>query len=97
MKKLSTSTLDDTSIYDFYIGARASAVLAAAIKIGIFEVLNRQPTSLDELCKELALSRRGAQSFLRSLVAMKLVIEKNDRFSNTAQTSAFLLKGKQGY
>jgi len=97
MKKLSASSLDDTNIYNFYIASRASAVLAASLKLGLFEVLENKPCSLGEICKRLNLSRRGAQSFLRSLIAMNLVKEQNQLFSNTDQTSAFLLKNKQGY
>ncbi len=97
MKKLSAPSLDDTNIYNFYIGSRASAVLAASLKIGLFEILEKKPKSLEELCRELNLSRRGARSFLRSLVAMNLLNEQDKNFSNTEQTSAFLLKNKQGY
>lgn len=96
-KRLHCSDLDQRPIYDFYIAARSSAVLAASLRLGLFETLEKQPKTLEQLMEELSISFRGMQAFLHSLLAMGLIEKQDDLFRNRPHTSAYLIEGREGY
>ena len=95
--KLQASDLDYRLIYDHYIAGRRSAVLTVALKLEIFTVLERSPLSITELSEKCDLSLRGCTGIVRSLMAMQLLNELDNLLYNTPESSAFLIKGKEGY
>ena len=64
---------DGPSVYDLYIAGRASAVLAVAVRLDLFSILDRAPLTDEELAKAVDLSMRGASALLRSLRSLGLV------------------------
>lgn len=74
MNQRSFPTVDPTPIFELFRGNYASELLTAAVAhFQLFERLNRQPMSLDELRQSLSLDRRPALVLLTALRAMKLL------------------------
>jgi len=73
-QKLELSNLSDTPIYDVYIAARKSALLAVAVHIGFFDKLAiKEAMTLQEVMKEFDLTERGADGFLVGLRSVQLL------------------------
>lgn len=64
---------DERQVYDLYVSGRASAVLAACVRLGLFERLLLGPLGPVELASALGIEERGARALLRCLWAMGLV------------------------
>ena len=75
----------------------ASKTLLSAIEIGVFTELARGPEAFDPLCQRLSLHPRSARDFLDTLVALGFLTRTGDRYSNSAETDAFLDRGKPSY
>ena len=84
-------------MYDTYIQARASAALAVALRIGIFETLHIQPSDHDTIAQKHALHPRGAQAILRALSAAEIIIHHEGNFSLGEEASTYLLKESPFY
>ncbi len=85
---------DDRRIYDTYIAARQSAALAAAVRAGVFDVLDREPLTPEELAERLGLRPRPVQLLTRVLRALGLLLEQDGRLRLAADASEFLVRGK---
>jgi hypothetical protein len=57
-------------------GFRGTALVAAAVRVGLFEGLSGTPRSCDELAAELNLHLPSVQRVLRGLAVLELVFEK---------------------
>jgi hypothetical protein len=78
-------------------GIWSAAILAAAVRHGVFTALESKPDSADGLAKRLGISRRGAQALLDGLTGVGLLALSNGTYQNTPEASAFLVKDKPGY
>jgi SAM-dependent methyltransferase len=84
-------------IYDAYIAARQSAALAAAVRVGLFELLDREPLSPDDAAARLGLERRPVRLLMRVLRAMGLLEGEGVRLAPTADARAHLVRGRPGW
>jgi predicted transcriptional regulator len=69
---------EDKKIYDIYIAGRTSAALAAAVRIGLFDLLREKPMSETEIIKKLGFYKRPMKALLLVLRAMKLIVRKDE-------------------
>jgi predicted O-methyltransferase YrrM/DNA-binding transcriptional ArsR family regulator len=88
---------DDGRIYDAYIAGRQSAALAAAVRVGLFDLLADEPLAPEEIARQLDLRPRGLRALLRVLAAMGLVSRSGERVTLSADASSFLVRGKRGW
>jgi SAM-dependent methyltransferase len=73
-------------------------IVAAAVKLRIFDFLAEQPRTEGELAAGTGASLRGIRSLLSGLVGLNfLAKETPDRYTLTPESSAFLVSGKPGY
>lgn len=84
-------------IYDISFNYWNSAVLRASVKLGIFDILEKQPINLDELSQSLGSNQRFTEAFLASCVALNLLQKDDEVYQNTEETSEFLVSGKAKY
>jgi SAM-dependent methyltransferase len=77
-------------------GGWAAAIVGSAAKHGIFNALEGGDDA-SGVAKKVAISERGAQAILDGLTGLGLVHLSNGRYSNTAESAAFLVKGKPAY
>jgi len=75
----------------------ASKTLLSAIELGVFSELARGPEAFEPLRLRLGLHPRSARDFLDALVALGFLTRSGDRYANSAETDAFLDRGKASY
>lgn len=88
--------LDDQRVYDAYVAGRQGAVLAAGVRVGLFDRLDRAPATVSELCAYLDLAVRPVTQILRTLFAMNLVMREGETWSLAEDASAYLVRGRPG-
>ena len=86
------TTPDPNKIYDVYIQARASAALAVALRLGIFETLHESPQDHLSIATKHKLHPRGAQAILRALSATDILQCTQEIFSLSPEAKTYLLK-----
>jgi hypothetical protein len=85
------------NIMQIGLGFWASKALLSAIELGVFSELAAGPLEGEELARRLKLHDRSYRDFLDTLVALRLLDRKDGRYTNTADTAAFLVRGEPGY
>ena len=78
-------------------GGWAAAILGAAARHGIFAALEEKADSVESVAKRTGISQRGAQALLDGLTGLGLLTLSGGKYQNSAEASAFLVKGKPSY
>jgi SAM-dependent methyltransferase len=78
-------------------GGWATAILGATARHGIFNALEENPDTAENLAKRTGISQRGAQALLDGLTGLGLLSLSGGKYQNSAEASAFLVKGKPSY
>ena len=96
---MKTGTLKQTpeSIRDFINHFQKSRVLLSAFELDIFSVLDKKPLTSVETAKKIKADARATDRLMSAVAAIGFLEKKNDKFQNTLESSAFLVKGKPGY
>ena len=85
-------------IMQFAWGYVPPLVLETAIRLRIFDLLDSGPKTIPEMRKETGASERGLTAVMNALVGMNfLAKDKQESFSLTPESSAFLVSTKPGY
>lgn len=89
---------DDRRVYDAYIAGRQSAAIAVAVRIGLFELLEREgPLAEDGVRARLGHHARPLRALLVSLKAMGLLEGDGAGYRLSADASDYLVRGKPGW
>jgi 3-hydroxy-5-methyl-1-naphthoate 3-O-methyltransferase len=73
-------------------------IVAAAVRLRIFDLLVERPLSVAEVAERAGASQRGVRSLLNGLVGLDfLAKEPGERYRLTEESEAFLVSGKPGY
>jgi len=92
-----SSSITPDRIMQLGLGFWASKALLSAIEIGLFSELAKGPRNSDELTTHLGLHKRSARDFFDTLVSLGLLGREDGRYSNTAETGQFLVRGEPSY
>jgi len=85
-------------IYALQDGAIRAQALAFCLRLGLFDVLEREPLTIDGVGDAFGLSRRVLPALFSFLAANGLVLRGDDgRFANTAAASTFLVRESPRY
>jgi hypothetical protein len=84
--------VDSVRLQDLAYAHRRSAVLLAAIDLGLFSRISRGDRSLPELARALELSETNAERLLTACAALGLVRRAGDRFENAPDVERFLVE-----
>jgi len=98
--------MDDRAFYDLYIAPRAGAVLAVAVRLGLFAWLAEGPRSAEEIAARYTLEPRPADGFLTALTAMGVLsrtrqgdpgrfFEMGEVYALTSEADRFLVPGRE--
>ncbi len=79
------------------LGFWGSKALLSAVELGLFTALAKGPLNAEGIAAELRLHPRGSRDFLDALVALGMLQREDGRYSNTADSSFFLDRGKPSY
>ncbi len=74
-----------------------SAILRAGIKIGVFSLLEHKSLSVEEISEYLKANSSFVAAFLETCVVLGLLEMEQDKFTNSALASAFLIPEKKEY
>jgi hypothetical protein len=78
-------------------GFWSSKTLLAAVELGVFTVLARQPAELATLQRHFGFHGRGARDFFDTLVALGFLKRADGVYHNTPETDLFLDQAKPSY
>ena len=71
----------------------SSQALFAALELGLFTELDRQPASTDDLAARLKVVPEALQTLLANLVAEKLIVSDGGQYSNSPAAERYLVTG----
>ena len=74
-----------------------SAMLRAGVKLGIFNLLEENKLTFDEVAQRIVASPRYVRAFLEACVVLDLLEKRGDRYANSPLAANFLVKGKRKY
>ena len=74
-----------------------ACTLHAAVKLGIFTLVGGQRLSAEEVAKKLKGDVRGVRPLLNALAALHLLIKREDRYTNSDFSAAFLDRNSPKY
>ncbi len=85
-------------ILQFAWGYAPPLVMEAALKHGVFDLLDQGPKSLAEIASATGASQRGLSAILNVLVGLQLLSKNGDgNFALTPESAAFLVSGRPGF
>jgi hypothetical protein len=88
--------LDDRRVYDAYVAGRQGAALAAGVRVGLFDRLDRASASAQDLAEDLGLSLRPVTQLLRTLFAMGFVTRTEETWALAPDAAAYLVRDRPG-
>jgi ubiquinone/menaquinone biosynthesis C-methylase UbiE len=84
-------------IMQFAWGYAPTLAIEAAVRHGIFDLLDKEPQTAAQVAAKTKTSLRGVKAILDVLVSLQLLQRKGERFGLTAESAAFLVAGKPSY
>jgi hypothetical protein len=84
-------------LHKIMFGYLASKALFSALELGVFEELEKQPATAEELGRRLSLADRPARLILLALLGERLVERVGDVYHNAPVARQFLLSGSPDF
>lgn len=78
----------------FAWGYAPTLVIEAAVRHGVFDLLDKRPLTVEEVARKTRTSQRGIKAILEVLVSLELLQRKGARFALTPESAAFLVSAK---
>jgi ubiquinone/menaquinone biosynthesis C-methylase UbiE len=72
-------------------------LLEAAVRHGIFDLLDEAPKTLPQVAQATGASERGLRALLNGLVGLQLLAKDGDRYDLTPESRAFLVSTRSAY
>ncbi len=88
---IGTSMPDPAIVFDLLEAFRRSKTMFAAVSLGIFDALEREASSIDELARKLEVNADALERLLDACVGLQLLTKRHDLYENTEVASAYLV------
>jgi hypothetical protein len=88
---------DTVRLQDLAYAHRQSAVLLAAIELGLFTQIERGAHTRPEVARALDLTETNAERLLTACVALGLLEREGEHVRNAPDVARFLVEGERGY
>lgn len=88
---MTDESLTPERIWKTGFGFAPPLILEAAIRNGVFDVLEPGPRTLEEVVAETGASRRGLRVLLNALVALEFLEKRNSSYALTPESATFLV------
>ena len=72
-------------------------IIEAAVKHGVFDLLDQSPKTAQQLARTTRASERGLTAILNALVGLQLLTRKGNRYTLTPESAAFLVSTRSPY
>lgn len=92
-----TPTADDRALWDLHLSTLRFPAVSAAMELGLFAELDKQPASAEQLAGRLSLNLRGMRALLPMLATQNLLQQRGGRYHLADTASAYLLPGSPFY
>jgi ubiquinone/menaquinone biosynthesis C-methylase UbiE len=97
MKKRKTKKLTPERLQQFGFAYAPPLIISAAVNNKVFDALQSEAKTVDQLKKETGASHRGLRAIMDSLVGLELLKkDRQSRYSLTQESQAFLLTDTPG-
>jgi SAM-dependent methyltransferase len=90
-------SVDSVRLQDIAYAYRHSAVLIAAVELGLFTLIAQGVDTIPRLATALDITPTNAERLLMACAALGLVVPDGEHFTNAADVQKFLVKGEKGY
>ena len=77
-------------VLDLIEAFRRSKTMFAAVKLGVFDLLETGPASAQQVAASLNANQDATERLLESCTGLKLLVQKGSIYSNTPEASAYL-------
>jgi len=84
-------------VMQFAWGYAPTLVVEAAVRHGVFDLLDESPKTVEQLAKKTGASKRGLTAILNVLVSLNFLSRKGDRYALTPESDAFLVSSRPGF
>ena len=74
-----------------------SSILRAGIKLGVFDLLEKEKLTSDEVADRISSAPGYVHAFLNACGVLDLLVKQEERYTNSPQASRFLVAGKKEY
>jgi ubiquinone/menaquinone biosynthesis C-methylase UbiE len=78
-------------------GYEPALILEAAVRLGVFDVLDERPMPLGEVVARVGASERGLRALLNSLVGLDLLARYGEHYALTDESAAYLVTTSPSY
>ena len=95
--KPSSPAVTPERLMQFAWGHAAPLIIEAAVRHGVFDLLDQSPKTAAQLASESGASPRGLVAILNALVGLQLLAKSGGRYVLTPESAAFLVSSKPGY
>jgi len=90
-------SVDSVRLQDMAYAYRHSAVLIAAVELGLFTLIAQGIDTIPRLATALDVTPTNAERLLMACAALGLVVPDGEHFANAADVQKFLIKGEKAY
>jgi len=79
------------------LGGMAFKAVSVAVKLGVFEILNKGPSTSTAVAQGMKASQRGTQLLLNALEALGYVKQRDGTYTNTPMTAKWMVRSSPNY
>ncbi|EPM4908890.1 methyltransferase [Klebsiella oxytoca] len=97
LKKVQPPKCDIKLIYDVTMSLYVYPAIIIAHRIGLFEFIENNKKSFQEICDNLKLNKRPAEALLATLLAAHLICRKKEAYYLSKESREFLIKQSPNY
>jgi hypothetical protein len=98
MSPSASSQISPERLMQFTFGFAPPLMIEAAIRHGVFDILDKGAKTLDALCAETGTSTRGLQTLLNALVGLNVLSkDATGHYALTEESATYLVAGKPTY
>jgi len=99
MSKMKTSEKNQVTperLMQFGFAYAPPLIISAAVSNKVFDSLEKEPKSVQQMSKETGASERGLRLLMNALVGLELLEKRGDKYSLVPESAAFLVSNKPG-
>ena len=97
MTEAKAERLSPQQLFEMMAGFKTTAVLRAAVELGVFDALAKGPADAAEVAARLGTDRRGTRLLLGALAALSLLAEDDGRYELVPGADELLVTGSPKY
>jgi hypothetical protein len=90
-------SVEDRPIWDLWLSQFRLPTVLAADELGLFQLLQHRPATVDDICQNLGLLRRSADALTAALASTGFLVQHDHHFQLTPLSRTYLLPESEFY